>query len=344
MKKIIADKDKRKVIPFDIELFKVLGGVTDAIYYQQLFYWSDKGKRKDGFRYKTKKEIENETGIKKREQDKIREKLIKKGWLQVRIFKANGVPTCHYRVTMRLPETKWETFSPNKYFYLKEEDEKDEILDKNFGGKEDKIAFPVVPKRANPGKSPNVLTGCPQSALSITENTTENTTEIILEHSKSLTDSSHVLAKFSILPTQSPDVESHLQSEMAISVLDPIEVAMALMNPGEVTTNNEEIKLSKNGYTTEEELDINRVMEPFFFLNKAIRYGNRAYRKAAHTVIKAYGIEDAVALAEMAVKVQGMPYAPVITTPLELQSKIGQLRGFVEKEKNVKKRGGIVVV
>lgn len=86
-----------KPIAFYPKLAQELGSIEAAIYYQQLHYWSDKGYLEDGWIYKTKKEIEDETTIPARTQDRIRAKLEEMGWLEVKIAKAGGVPTTHYK-------------------------------------------------------------------------------------------------------------------------------------------------------------------------------------------------------------------------------------------------------
>lgn len=86
-----------KPIAFYPQLALELGDIASAIYYQQLYYWSDKGAREDGFIYKTMKEIEEETTLTRDQQDRIKKNLIKLGWLEVKKIKANGAPTLHYR-------------------------------------------------------------------------------------------------------------------------------------------------------------------------------------------------------------------------------------------------------
>lgn len=86
-----------KPIAFYPQLAQELGSIEAAIYYQQLYYWSDKGYLEDGWIYKTKKEIEEETTIPARTQDRIRARLEEMGWLEVRIAKVKGAPTTHYK-------------------------------------------------------------------------------------------------------------------------------------------------------------------------------------------------------------------------------------------------------
>lgn len=87
-----------KPIAFHPDLARLFNSMEAAIYWQQLFYWSDKGKRSDGFVFKTKEEIEEETTLTRFQQDKIRRKLEKDGYLETKLIKANGAPTLHYRI------------------------------------------------------------------------------------------------------------------------------------------------------------------------------------------------------------------------------------------------------
>lgn len=86
-----------KPIAFYPQIARELGDIASAIYYQQLYYWSDKGKRDDGWIYKSVKEIEEETTLSRFQQDRSRKLLIKKGYLEAKKKMANGAPTYHYR-------------------------------------------------------------------------------------------------------------------------------------------------------------------------------------------------------------------------------------------------------
>lgn len=87
-----------KPIAFNPILAKVLGGINNALLYQQLFYWCDKGSREDGWFYKTKEDIEEETCLSRYQQDSARNYLVKLGVIKTKIKKANGAPTIHYKL------------------------------------------------------------------------------------------------------------------------------------------------------------------------------------------------------------------------------------------------------
>lgn len=89
-----------KPIAFHPIFAKCFGNIQRAIYIQQLIYWSDKGSRSDGYIYKTKEEIEEETTLTRRIQDPCRKYFEKIGVLHTKIIKAKGKPTVHYKVNV----------------------------------------------------------------------------------------------------------------------------------------------------------------------------------------------------------------------------------------------------
>jgi hypothetical protein len=84
-------------IAFYPKLAELLGDIPSAIYYQQLNYWSDKGSRDDGFIYKSKHEIQEETTLTREQQDRIKAKLVKMGWLETKLIQVKGHPVIHYK-------------------------------------------------------------------------------------------------------------------------------------------------------------------------------------------------------------------------------------------------------
>ena len=93
----MSKQQRQRIIAFHPELARKLGDIASAIFYQQMWYWGDKGERKDGFIYKTKIEIEEETTITRDQQDRIRKNLVNKKWLEVKKEKINGAPTLLYK-------------------------------------------------------------------------------------------------------------------------------------------------------------------------------------------------------------------------------------------------------
>src|SRR5215207_8200519 len=77
---------------------RVLGGVEPGILTSQFFYWYGKGHNPDGWIYKTQAEIEEETGLSRRNQETARKKLRELGVLEERY---SGMPAkLYYRLNL----------------------------------------------------------------------------------------------------------------------------------------------------------------------------------------------------------------------------------------------------
>ncbi len=87
-----------KPVSLHPQLVKLFGDINQALFWQQIYYWSDKGQDPDGWIYKNKKELEEETTLSRHQQDRARKKLEERGYLETKIKKANGSPTLHYKV------------------------------------------------------------------------------------------------------------------------------------------------------------------------------------------------------------------------------------------------------
>lgn len=85
-------------IAFYPHLARELEEIPAAIFFQQLLYWSTRCGRDDGWIYKSKDDMEEETTLTREQQDRIRKKLIDKGWIEEKVMKnPAGTPTMHYR-------------------------------------------------------------------------------------------------------------------------------------------------------------------------------------------------------------------------------------------------------
>ena len=81
--------------------------------------------------------------------------------------------------------------------------------------------------------------------------------------------------------------------------------------------------------------EINPIIDIFYQYSKNNRlFAMKCQRKAVEDLIKQFDVESVIKFAEFAISCNGKPYAPQITTPLQLQSKMGQLRAFYEQLKN----------
>jgi hypothetical protein len=73
------------VLAFHSELARALGSVTAAIYYLQIYKWyNDEPKDLDGYIAKSKDMIRTATTLTRSEQDPVKERLERDGWLDVR--------------------------------------------------------------------------------------------------------------------------------------------------------------------------------------------------------------------------------------------------------------------
>ena len=90
----------KKYIKCHTNMVRILGGFKEAIFFQQLFFWKDKGADPNGWIYKTKKELEEETAIPRSTQDRVRNKLVKMGLIEVKnkCKKGSSTPVLHYRI------------------------------------------------------------------------------------------------------------------------------------------------------------------------------------------------------------------------------------------------------
>lgn len=71
-------------------------------------------------------------------------------------------------------------------------------------------------------------------------------------------------------------------------------------------------------------------------INPTLGYANTTQRKAVDELIKLFGFEKTSKAAEYAISVQGEKYAPTITTPYQLKTKLAELRIYFEKQKGRK--------
>lgn len=71
---------------------------TTALVFSQLLFWSDKGKRRDNFVYRSYVEWEEETCLSAYQVKRAADKLVAMGLIEVDLKKANGAPTLHYRL------------------------------------------------------------------------------------------------------------------------------------------------------------------------------------------------------------------------------------------------------
>jgi hypothetical protein len=80
------------------KLIHMIGDLKAAAFLSQLIYWSDKGKRRDGYIYKSAKEWKAELGLSTSELTRVRGLV--SPYVNEKKIKANGSPTIHYELRM----------------------------------------------------------------------------------------------------------------------------------------------------------------------------------------------------------------------------------------------------
>src|SRR5699024_3057536 len=79
---------------------EMLGEFNTAAFLNQLVFWSDKTKRRDGFFYKTYAEWEDELLLSEYQVRRSSKNLRDLGLIETEVKRANGSPTVHYKVNM----------------------------------------------------------------------------------------------------------------------------------------------------------------------------------------------------------------------------------------------------
>jgi len=86
----------RGVIAYQRAFADIGGGAVAGLFLSQLYYWSDRGQRADGFIYKTQAEWQEETGLTRSQQETARRLLKQRGLIEEH---KHSVPArLHYRI------------------------------------------------------------------------------------------------------------------------------------------------------------------------------------------------------------------------------------------------------
>jgi hypothetical protein len=96
MKHLVQQLLRDRPVAYHPLLAKLVGGATTGLFLSQILYWSDKGSDPEGWIYKTMQELQEETGLTRREQETARQNLTNKNVLEVQ---RRGVPArLYYRI------------------------------------------------------------------------------------------------------------------------------------------------------------------------------------------------------------------------------------------------------
>jgi hypothetical protein len=87
---------------------------------------------------------------------------------------------------------------------------------------------------------------------------------------------------------------------------------------------------------------IKEVMDVFYKkINPTLSWENKTYRKAAADLIKMFGLEDTLEMAETIIANQG-PYMPVVTNPWEMKEKLAKFRIQLSNNEKLKSKNFIL--
>lgn len=120
---------------------------------------------------------------------------------------------------------------------------------------------------------------------------------------------------------------------------------------GDTKLNLTKLNLTKPNLTYSGEAageETNQIIKLFELLNPSYErlYPNKTQRAAVQRMVKKFGIEDLTAKIKALPKIVSMPYAPRITTPLELETQMGKIQQFLiqEKGKVVKNKNKVGII
>lgn len=99
---IVQFSGVNNVIPIPRIYLEITGDYPAAALLNQMVYWSDKTKRNDGYFYKTNKEWQEELHLSKYQVSRATDKLKSLNLVETSLKKANGAPTLHYKVDLDL--------------------------------------------------------------------------------------------------------------------------------------------------------------------------------------------------------------------------------------------------
>ena len=97
---IYSYSGQRRVITVPVLYVELLGDYNSALVLNQIIFWSDITKRKDGYFYKTYDEWNEEILLTEYQVRRAVKKLKDLGLIETKVKKANGSPTVHYKIVM----------------------------------------------------------------------------------------------------------------------------------------------------------------------------------------------------------------------------------------------------
>ena len=91
---------QQNLVSIPVVYIEITGDLNTALLLNQMVFWSDKSKRKDGYFYKSYKEWEEEIHLSEYQVRRSIKILKELGVLDTELRRANGSPTLHFRVNI----------------------------------------------------------------------------------------------------------------------------------------------------------------------------------------------------------------------------------------------------
>jgi len=247
-------------------------GLDGAVFLQQLYYWSDKGAREDGYIFKTQKEFEAETCITPKVQRRLVNELKQLGLLKTALYKIKGAPTLHYYLDVLALQSHILEYAQR--------------------------AQCNMPNGHNEGTE--------------TENTTENTRYNTAKTKKQKTETKNETPSAVAPGGATDDGDGTFSTPPTLEVVTAEVTESSRRTPDPIA---ETIKLFRN-------------------LNPSVYklYANKTQRQAVQNLLDHHGAGKVINAVWFAESIAAEQYAPVITTPLQLESKWGALQAYYLKK------------
>lgn len=101
------------------------------------------------------------------------------------------------------------------------------------------------------------------------------------------------------------------------------------LNSSLPVTNGSDINNSEKDEKKEHFEQVKQIIKIFHEYSPSVVYENKTQIKAVEDMLRIYGIEQLINMANTAISVQDEKYAPSITTPYELFNKVKKLEKFL---------------
>lgn len=133
--------------------------------------------------------------------------------------------------------------------------------------------------------------------------------------------------------------ETFSESEKVDTTFSESEISESEISESEAYKRNtitKEILIQNTASSNADAVNINPLIDLFKSVNPSYEklYANKTQRAALKRLVDKWGVEKIKSIIEVLPKTNIQKYAPVITTPLQLENKIGQLIAFIQKQRS----------